>query len=112
MAKLPKMVDMSLGREDREEMSKPSLPTFPYGLCISLCEHELEKLDLDDSDLEVGDLLHLHALAKVTSVSSYDNENGSSCRVELQLQYMSIPENESDEDKEAESAITVLYKKK
>jgi hypothetical protein len=106
--KLPAMVSMEMTENEKEEYSKPSPPQYPYGLCISLCQDELEKLNLADDDLSIGDMLHLHSLAKVTSVSSYDSENGSHKRVELVLAYIAA----EDEDKEnKESPTSKLYKK-
>lgn len=107
MKKLSGMVDMSMSDKEKEEMMSPSPPKYPYGLCISLCEEELKKLGIAEDELEVGDMLHLHSLAKVTSVSSHDNEFSSGCRIELQICYMS-GENEEDENKPVTSR---LYKK-
>lgn len=108
VTRLPAMIDMSLDDAEKKEMSEPSLPKYPYGLCISLCQDELEKLGLDDEELCVGDMLHLHALAKVTSTSSYESEDGSHSRVELQICYMTGVE---DEEKENKSVETILYRK-
>ncbi len=72
VSKLPTMVDMVLSSEEQEEMMSPSPPRYPYGLCISLCEDELEKLNLD-GECNVGDMLHMHCLAEVTSVSMRDD---------------------------------------
>ena len=74
----------------------------------------LEKLDLDTEEVEVGDFLHIHALAKVTSVSKRDTGNGSDSRVELILTHISA-EDESEEDEEAEESEPLhkkLYSKK
>lgn len=108
--KIPPMVDMSATAEEAEEILQPSPPKYPYGLCISFCQDELEKLGLDEEELCIGDLLHLHALAKVTSVSSYDSENGSSKRVELVLAYIAA-EDEDKEDDEAEKPMKDITKR-
>lgn len=107
------MVDMSLDRKEKEEIAMPSPPAYPYGLCISLCEDELEKLKIDESEVEVGDMLHLHCLAKVTSVSSHDNQYSSGCRVELQICYMNAEsEDEENDEEDKKSRVTSkLYKK-
>ena len=68
----------------------------PPGLCICLTERELEKLDRD-SDLEVGDLVHLFAMAKVTSISKSDSGDGEKCRVEMGIIALAA-ESENDED--------------
>jgi hypothetical protein len=106
------MVDMSMDNEEKQEWaeSAPVPSKYPYGLSISLTEKELDKLGIEASDIEVGDMLHLHALAKVTSVSCHDNEHGSTCRVELQICYLS-GEDEEEENEEAESVTSRLYRK-
>lgn len=101
-----RMVDMARTPEEKEEAaelsvatmpSADSMPTYPYGLCLSLGPDEMEKLDLD-GDCQVGDLLHFTAMAKVTSVSMSDSEySGPNCRIELQIQQMGVPEDESTE---------------
>ena len=107
------MVDMSMDDDEKAEAVSPSLgiPKYPYGLSISLCEKELEKLGLEDGDLEVGDMLHLHCLAKVTSVSSNEYESGSHCRVELQICYMSGEDEDEENEEEEKSVTSKLYKK-
>jgi hypothetical protein len=102
---VPKMVDMARSPKEVEETA--AMPMFlqnkyPYGLCISLCQDELEKLDVDHGDWEVGDMFHLHAFAKVTSISQSDTEDGGkNCRVELQITALGA-ESEDEENEEAE----------
>lgn len=107
--KITSMVDMSLTTEERAEMLSPPSPRYPYGLCLSLCEDELEKLGLDDEDVEVGDMIHFMAMAKVTSVSSRDDESGPTCRIELQITNMSAAEDEDKEDLSVKK-VNKLYK--
>lgn len=111
MKRLSGFVDMAMDEKEKQEYMNPSAnpPKYPYGLCVSLCQEELEKLGLDTEDLSVGDMLHLHSLAKVTSVSSLDSENGSHKRVELVLAYISA-EDEDEENKEVDKT-SKLYKK-
>jgi hypothetical protein len=102
----PKMADMAQSPEEAKEdcIQCPEDPRYPYGLAISLTEKELDKLGLKP-DCEVGDMLHLFAMSRVTSVSCHENQGGQSCRVELQIIALSVEdedgENESD-DEEAE----------
>lgn len=75
-------------------VSAPSTSVYPYGLCISLTEEELEKLDLDD-DCEVGDMISFSAMARVTSRSENEREDAggkktSCCRIELQITAMAV----------------------
>lgn len=102
MNKIPPMVSMALDKEEQTGMMNPSPPMYPYGLCISLCDDEIEKLNLDTTDVSVGDLIHLHAMAKVTSISQRADEVDSSCRVELQIIAIAC-ESEDEENEEASS---------
>lgn len=83
-----KMIDMALTPEEKVEMAgySPvnSVPDYSYGLCLSLCDEDLEKLGLDD-DVSVGDVLQIYALAKVTSVSERETNGEADRRVELQI---------------------------
>ena len=104
MKHLPAMVDMALTAEDKEASlpsavvgrMKADQPIYPYGLCISLTEKELDKVGLG-SDVDVGEMIHFFAMAKVTSKSEHQSDSGTCCRIELQIQQMSA-ENEDDEN--------------
>ena len=106
---IPAMVDMKRTPAEKTKEADQMIPTpasrpdYPWGLCISLTQEELDKLDLDD-EVEVGDMVHLHAMAKVTSVSKTDNEaTGPCCRVELQITHIAA-EDEEEENEEDEVA--------
>lgn len=107
------MVDMARDTEQMQEamspMAMPEVNKYPYGLCISLTHDELEKLDLDD-ECEVGDILHMVAMARVTSVSKNETTNGQNCRIELQIFDIETLEDENkeyqdDDDKEPKDRI-------
>ena len=103
MEKMPQFVDMAREPQEPAEMEneiQENAPVYPYGLCISLCKEEIDKLDLED-DVEVGDMIHMHSLAKVTSVSKRDTVSGTDMRVELQIIAIAC-ENEDEENEEAE----------
>lgn len=112
MNRMPSLVDMSLTAEDRKEDYPMVLagtdshngPKYPYGLSISLTQHELEKLNVDYSDWNVGDHFHLICMAKITSISENETEKGKNCRVELQITALSgeNEELESEEENEGE----------
>lgn len=114
MALLPKMVDMAKGREELVSggypvMETPNEPLYPYGLSICLTEAELAKLNLED-DVEVGDMLHLFALCKVTCVSKTDTATGSNMRVELQITHLAAEgEDEENEESLADQRSRTLY---
>lgn len=100
-----KLADMAVSHDAAEEAGEAELAAvetppaqYPYGLCLALSEDELQKLEVEDGELEVGDLLDLRALAKVTSVSKSDVEGGGArCRIELQITHMAL-ENETTEE--------------
>ncbi len=105
MDKIKPMTDMALSpREQAERMNgmmSPSsdLPKYPYGLCISLSHNELEKLGVDYEDWDVGDLFHLHAMARITSISRTETEGDACCRVEMQIVALA-GENEDEENED------------
>lgn len=93
------MTDMARSTSEKVEAMSAPIPSeaadYPYGLCISLDHDDLEKLDLDDN-VEAGDMVHLVAFAKVTSVSKRDIGGKTECRVELQIQSLAV-EDENNE---------------
>lgn len=110
MAWLPKMIDMAQTPEEARDESAPIVealpkkyagPRYPYGLAICLGKEELDKLDLDE-DCEVGDTVHLFAMAKVTSASHREMADGKTeCRIELQITHLGV-EDEDEENEEAD----------
>ncbi len=113
-----KFVDLKTTPKEAKEMNPSptfqSAPAYPYGLCLSLCEDELEKLGLADCNLEPGDILHMHAFTLVTSVSESATVDGDPhCRVELQVTHACF-EDEGAENEESEtvSPMDKLYPKK
>ena len=109
---MKKMVDMALSpQETKESMAVPTMSgnRYPYGLSICLCNDEIEKLGLDDN-VDVGDMLHLFAMGKVTSVSKNDTEEGARVRVEIQLTHLGV-EDEDDEEMEEKNEIGKLRKR-
>lgn len=101
---ITKMMDMTLPKETKSypmPVEPGDKPIYPYGLCISLCDDEIEKLNLDVTDVEVGDMLHLFAMATVTSVSKRATESGECCRIELQITHLGL-EDENEEGMEEE----------
>lgn len=101
------MVSMEMDNKEKLEYASPSPPRYPYGLCLSLCEEELDKLNIDKNDIGHGDMLHLHCLARVTSVSSNENDDGEHIRVELQVTHIAA---ESEDEENKKSGSKKLYK--
>lgn len=99
------MIDMEMDDETAGEVAMPMpMPrqTYPYGLRICLSASEMEKLGLDPADAVIDGYLHLHALARITSVSSSNGPMGAETRVELQIEKMCCLESEDEENEEAE----------
>lgn len=100
MEKIPHMIDMAMSSPDSpmpEATNLHVVPQYPYGLTLCLNDQTLDKLNME-GDCEVGDHVHFHCLAKVTSASDHENMGK---RIELQIVAMSA-ENEEYENEEAE----------
>jgi hypothetical protein len=98
-------VDLALTPEEMEarsslEMPLADIPKYPYGTSISLDENVLEKMEIDHEDWSMGDIFHLHALAKVTAISEHENQEGNKCCITLQIIALK-GESEDEEDKKS-----------
>ena len=105
MEQVPHFVDMASDQSDNESALGAGLspPKYPYGLMISLNDETLQKLGLD-GECDVGDILHGHFLAEVTSVSKNKSQDGeSNSRVELQIIMMTAMEDEDSENREVDA---------
>lgn len=104
------MIDMSLDDEDILDMNCPyPIPMsdrakYPYGLRLCLTESEINKLKIDPSEAFVGGMVHIHAIARITSVSCDETEGGEKHRIEFQIEDMAIPESEDAENSEADGS--------
>lgn len=96
------MHSMELDDDDKLDAVMPlpmaNKPDYPYGLKICLTEKEFAKLGLDAADAVVGGLFHMHAMARITSVSMTDGDDGKCCRVECQIEEMSIENEDAEND--------------
>lgn len=105
MQKLHSMTSMAFKEEDTKSLPFPialnEKPDYPYGLRICLTEKELSKLDLDPSSAEVGGIVHMHAIARITHVSHTDSPMGYDCRIEVQIEDLCV-ESEDEENSEEE----------
>lgn len=84
-----KMADMKLTPAERlsdAPMAAPSGPEYPYGLCLRLSENEIAKLGLEEDPPEVGAVVPIQALGRVTMV----REDESGCCVEIQITKLGI----------------------
>lgn len=84
----------------------PNEPEFPWGLSLSFDEEVMDKLGIDEMP-GVGDMCHMMAMAKVTSVSENEmmvNGKPKKCRrIEMQITDLGV-ENENEEGDEAKPA--------
>lgn len=65
-------------------------PKYPYGLRICLTQDEFDKLGLDPEEAEVGATVLIQAVARITDYSHHEDENGVTCRCELQIEDMGV----------------------
>ncbi len=106
---LRKMISMARSAPNAPEgaLAYPVSSKYDYGLTLRFSHETLEKLKLDDEDVEPGDEIHIVAKATVTSVSKNNVGEGEKCCVELQIVSMGVEdedteyeETEDDEDDE------------
>lgn len=100
MATTPQEVKEDLAQNGVPGYQPTKVAAYPYGLCITLTNDEIARLDLD-TDCCAGDLIDFRALAKVTSKNEREmvDEQGNKtvdCRIELQIVQMAV-ENKTTE---------------
>ena len=105
---LENMVDMAKEPEENSEAQKPEEPVYPFSLCLSLDDAELEKLDLDKNP-EIGDYIHGAFLAKVTGVHKNAMQDGDKTCVNLQITHLAL-EDEGEESEESERGEQISSK--
>lgn len=95
------LVDLKYSDEDQSEYmsSAPDMPQYPYGMAISLCKSELDKLGLNG--LSAGDEVHMMVVASVTSTNVQPGDDDS-LRVGLQITMAKVLLHESAEDEGGE----------
>lgn len=96
------LVDMAKSETSPE--ATPLMPEenkYPYGLRLNLDQDDLEKLNVDHSDWEIGDVFPLDILVKIVSKSSDESETGGQrCSVSLQITHIGAEEHESEDGEE------------
>lgn len=92
------MVDLASTPEEMVSSLQTQMqgPSYPTGCSLCLTKDVIDKLGVDHTDWKIGDIFHLHALAKVTSIHEG--------RVELQITHLS-GESENEENEEAEEEM-------
>ena len=103
MKSFPQMQDMKCEKPaDPMGLVTPSvsdLPDYDYGLCGSFNKESLDKLDLD-SDVNVGDYLHIVSFAKVTGVHMKAGSDEID-RVDWCLCHLAVEDEQEETEDEA-----------
>lgn len=110
---MSEMVDLAKTPEELKKDSagyasavgqEPEMPIYPWGTSLCLSNDVIEKLEAHSEDdfAEVGDLVHIHALGEVTSVSQNATTDGTKHRIEIQLTHMAIESEDLENDESDE----------
>jgi hypothetical protein len=101
-----RLVSLTRTPEERIGSLGPSLMENDYapGMCITLSDSELEKLDISDENVKPGEMLHMKVLIEVKS--AHHDANGCSicaqiiaaCVEDESLEDPAEDEDEEDED--------------
>lgn len=111
MFSTPAMVDMRRTAAS-DTATMPCMSEYDYGLCLSLSDESLKKLDVDFDSVEIGETYHLFILAKVTAKSRSDDAGGPRDRIELQITHLGAEsEDKENEESEQEPLRKKMYKK-
>lgn len=98
------MHDMELSDDDKLDavmpIAMPDKPDYPFGLRITLCDPELEKLGVDESEATVGGIIHGHFLGRITSVSRNDGPHDKNTRIEIQIESLAVEDEDSENQQE------------
>jgi hypothetical protein len=102
------LIDMEMDDERQLDaimpIPMPEKPRYPFGLCLSLDDGSLEKLDLD-CDCDEGDEIYFMAKAKVTRATHVSDTQGDTSRVELQIVKMRVMDDAQVEEEMAEGEL-------
>jgi major coat protein len=101
-----KIVSMKIDRDSAEEKAEAAMPAenpFPYGLCLRLCEDEMEALGLKEP-LPVGTKCAIEARAVVTETRDNESVGGKDVGMSIQIVAMGL-------EPDKKSAADMLYGK-
>ena len=120
MRTIPSMVDLKRTPAEKAEEadegyafpSPINVPDYPYGLSISFDEDVMEKIGMEIGDVEVGDIIHLHAFATITSVSQRTDNDKTCCRVEAQITHISSEDEDTENEMDDEREVVPVKAKK
>lgn len=95
-----------MAKSESDKDSTPLMPLdnkYPYGLRITLTDEELDKLNVDHSEWEVGETFPIHALVKVIGKNANETEEGkSNCSIQLQITHLAGEYENEENEKEYE----------
>lgn len=94
---------MALTPLQAEGSGKPDgEPVYSYNHCITLEDDALEKLGLDcaDGDCQVGNYLHIEALAEIIGIHKNDTGEGEKKKIILQLTHIKCCDDSDDDGDE------------
>lgn len=111
-----KVVSLELDKSDREqetvEAKEMERPLYPYGTSLYLDEKALAKLGITEMP-DVGTVVLIQAVAKVTGTSEREYEGGSHKTLDVQITEMGLEEGEEapepEEKQSFEGAAKTLY---
>jgi hypothetical protein len=79
---------LTQAEKQHEEMVQPHVPSYPYGLRLSLGEEELKKLGIDMPNLD--DTFLVIGVGKVKEVSEREYDDHTHKHVEIQLEKLTL----------------------
>lgn len=81
-----KIVSMEIDRDPEEaaEAAMPEPNPFPYGLCLRLCEEDMDKLKLEEP-YPVGTIVTIEARAVVTETRDNESIGGKDVGMSIQI---------------------------
>lgn len=81
-------------------------PSYPFNLSMTLQQSDLDKLEADacDEDCQVGNYVHIHALAEIVGINKNDSGDGEKVTLNFQITHMCL-ENETAEDEEYDKNV-------
>lgn len=85
-------------RSSLSPVSVEDRPKYPWGTELHLDNKGIEKLKLDPSDFEAGDVVEFQARAIVTSVSKRETTEGSDKSMSFQITHLAIGGQGDDEE--------------
>ena len=109
MEKFPNLVSMEIdppAPPEESEIATPAYPVYPCGMSVCFEEQQLEKLDVDTDDWEVGDVFRADVAFKITSKSENESTDGKRRRVEAQIIAM---QGEEEEEAPAKRVVRSPY---